>query len=399
MQRIFLLAAVMVCCLCAVLVAKDAKEKMYMPKGVQAAVQTFKRDCPMCGWNALKKRSNDKPAKKFDGAFARSSTCPFCGGAGKVHETIDWAEGYVEAYGVGVAEQRSTAKDPAKRKAQDLLMARRAAEVRAKRNAVALLANLRLDLKGAAESGTYKQAIEATVKGAECSEVASNHDAQTPYYVVKARVPLWGVKGLSASLWSAYSKGYGARVGQVAAPRAELEEEYVIIIDARGTDCPPHLFPRIVTEKGAVVYDITVVNKDVARSSGMARFGCLKEDIPFEKLQESLKQSALDETEPGLAGQAYGFAFDGDGDEAPPEKEDKKRRRRKKINLVVKSKKKGGEGASVVVSEADAGKMKEADKKTDSLKGGKVIVITDSRVAGKEGRIITFGRARYACRK
>ena len=43
--------------------------------------------------------------------------------------------------------------------------------------------------------------------------------------------------------------------------------------------------------------------------------------------------------------------------------------------------------------------MAEADKETDSLKGGKVIILTDSRVAGKEGRIIIFGPVRLASHK
>ena len=394
-------AAVALCFLCGVLVAQEAQEEeeIYMPRGVQNALQVFERDCPVCGWNPFKKRSSNKPAKGFEGAFKAGDTCPCCAGSGKIRETIDWAGGYVEAYGVGIPEERSGIKDAKLRKAQDLLMARRAAELRATRNAVRLLANARLNRTALADTPTYRQTIDAVVKGAEHSGVKSGADADLPYYVARVKVPLWGVKGLSASLWAAYSRAYGARK-HAAAPRADLDEEYVIIIDARGAECPPHMFPRIVTEGGTVVYDITMVNKDVAQTSGMARFGYLKENIPFEKLDESFKEARLPDF--WDEGSTYAAVMDGDDDEPAGDEEKKprkKRRKRKKINLVIKGEKASDKDASVVVSEADAKKIKNADKDTDSLKGGKVIVLTDSRVAGKEGRVIIYRRTRLACRK
>jgi hypothetical protein len=389
-----------ICLLSAVLVAQEEEEEeVYLPRGVRAALQTFERDCPMCGWNPFKKRSSDKPAKRFDGAFKPGDTCPYCGGVGKVTETINWAEGYVEAYGVGVPEERSRAQDTKTRQAQDYLLAKKAAEVTATRNAIKLLAGVRVSRNKAADSPSYRQSIEATVKGAEHSEVASGRDTDPPYYIARAMVPLWGVKGLTTSLWALYSKSYGA-VKHAAAPRTDLEEEYVIIIDARGSECPPHLFPRVVTEKGTVVYDISAVNDEVARNRGMARFVCLDEDIPHEELEKSFKESALPDS--WLGGTTYAAFLVGDDEDEEPEKEDdkkpKKRRRRKKINLIVKGEKAGDkESASVVVSEADAKKMKEADEKTDSMKAGKVIILTDSRVAGKEGRIKVRHGTSLAC--
>jgi hypothetical protein len=391
--------AVVLCCLSGALAA-PAEEEFYMPKGVKPAVQEFTRDCPMCGWNPFKKRSNDKPSKRFSGAFKAGDTCPFCGGKGKITESINWARGYAEAYGVGAPEERSEIKDPKRRKAFEVLQAKGGAQRGALRNAVRLLANLRLDKKTPANTANYVQKIEATVKGFETLKVKESKDSDLPYHVAKVRVPLWGVKGLTGSLWETYSQAYGAKK-HAAAPRSDLEEEYVIVIDARGTECQPHLFPRIVTEKGDVVYDVASVNKDAAQKDGMARFGHLEKDVPFEKLQESLKESSLGRT----GHYAYWdedegtIVFDGDDEDEKDDKPKKKRRRRRKINLVVKGKKSEKKDATVEVSEADAKKMKDADEKTDSLKGAKVIILTDSRVAGKEGRLPHKPETHLACRK
>lgn len=401
-----LTVSVVVCLVCVFSAAQEAneEEELYMPKGVEHAQQEFKRDCPMCGWNPFKKRSNNKPAKGFEGAFKKGGTCPCCAGRGKLTDTIDWAGGFIVAYGVGIPKERSDAKEADKRRAQDFLMAKRAAQLRAVRRAVELLADVRLNRAGKAGSPTYRKSIEAFVKGAEHTEHKSGRDADPPYYIDKVKIPLWGVKGLSASLWAAYSKAYGA-TRHAAAPRTDLDEEYVIVIDARGAECPPHMFPRIVTEGGVVVYDITLVNKETAQKNGMARFGYLKDDVPFEKLEETLKEASLSGNGSYAFlgnGETYAAFLDGDDEkpaEKPQDKPKKKRRKRKKIRVVKGKKAKDKKNASVVVTEADAKKMKDADKETDSLKGGKVIILTDSRVAGKEGRIIIFGPTRLACRK
>ncbi len=395
MRIILTLSVAVVLCSLSGALAAPAENDFYMPKGVKPAVQEFVRDCPLCGWNPLKKRSNDKPAKRFTGAFKAGETCPFCGGKGKITESINWARGYAEAYGVGAPEERSTIEDPKRRKAFEALQAKSGGQRVALRNAVKLLANLKLDGKTAANAANYVQKIEATVKGFETLKVKQSSDSDLPYYIAKVRVPLWGVKGLTTSLWETYSKSYGAKK-HAAAPRSDLDEEYVIVIDARGTGCEPHLFPRVVTGSGDVVYDVASVNKDAAQKEGMARFGNLDKDVPFEKLQESLKESALHET----GHYAYWdedegtIVFDDDDDDKP-----RKRRKRKKINIVVKGKKSENKDASVEVAEADAKKMKEADEKTDSLKGAKVIILTDSRVAGKEGRLPRRDGTHLACKK
>ena len=387
------------CCVCVILVAQEESKEPYMPKGVRPAVQEFERDCPMCGWNPFKKRSNNKPSKDFEGAFKPGGTCPFCEGKGKIKDVLNWRSGYAEAYGVGKTEVRSKAKDARKRKAQDFLGAKRAAELLATRNAARLLARVRLNRTTKVDNPSYKETLSATIKGAEEKCYKSSREADLPYYIAKVRVPFWGVQGLSSRMWATYVKSYGA-TKHAAAPRKNLDEEHVIIIDARGTDCPPHLFPRIITEKGTVVYDISSVNKDIANETGMARFGYLDEEVPFEELEESFEESSIEWLEEGAG--AYACFLNGD-DEDEEEKDKKpkkkKRKRRKKINVVIKGKKTEDKNASVTVSEADAEKMKEADKKSDSLKGAKVIILTDSRVAGKEGRIIILGETRLACRE
>jgi hypothetical protein len=393
------LAAVL-CCLSGALAA-PADDEFYMPRGVKPAVQEFVRDCPMCGWSPFKKRSNDKPSERFAGAFKPGDTCPFCGGKGKITESINWARGYAEACGVGAPEERSAIEDPKRRKAFEVLQAKGGGQRVALRNAVKLLANLRLDAGKMANTANYVQKIEATVKGFETLKVKENSEADLPYYIAKVRIPLWGVKGLTSSFWQTYSQAYGAKK-HAAAPRSDLEEEYVIVIDARGTGCEPHLFPRVVTGKGDVVYDVASVSKEAAEKNGMARFGNLAGDVPFDKLQESLKESSLsrtghyaywDEDEGTVV-----FDDDEEGKEGDDEKDTPKKRKRKRINLVVKGEKSENKDASVEVSEEDAKKMKEADGKTDSLKGAKVIVLTDSRVAGKEGRLHVPRSTRLACR-
>jgi hypothetical protein len=313
-------------------------------KRLKPVVEKIERDCPVCGWNARQKRSNDKPVKAFEGVFAPGTTCPLCKGKGKVVEEIDWAGGYYIAYGIGIPEERVKVADSKKRFAQEILLAKRAAQVEAARNALALAAKVRVHGRRHLDSPDFAEHITAQIRGVEYEDIECDTEAALPYVISKAKIPLWGVKGLTVRIFARYRDDYarGRNIGKRAeAPRKDRKEEVEIFIDARGKNCRPEIFPTVVDEKGNRVYDVASVCEEVALERGIAHFYSTEGE-------ESLVEIAQEK----------------------PEKETK--------TLVVIAKEKGSfSEATVVVSEEDAKKMREADENSDSLKAGRVTIIID----------------------
>jgi len=319
------------------------------PKGLKPAIEKIERDCPVCGWNTKEKRSNDKPVKAFEGVFAPGTTCPLCKGKGKVVEEIDWARGYYIAYGIGIPEERAKVTDLKKKFAQEILLAKRAAHIEAARNATALAAKVRVHNKKFLAAPDFTEHLSAQIKGVEYEDTECAAEAVLPYVISKAKVPLWGVKALTVRIFARYRDNY-SRANNIEkraeVPRKNLREEVTIFIDARGKKCNPELFPRIVDQKGSRVYDVASVCEEVALERGIAHFYSVESE-------KSLEEIAQEEPE----GKAKA--------------------------LIIKAKEKDSTSdASLVVSEEDAKKMREADESSDSMKAGRVIIITDQSHLG-----------------
>jgi len=370
------------------------------------AVEKIDRDCPVCNWKGT------APVKRFEGLFKRGDKCPICGGAARLVETIDWKEGRYEALGVGTGADANAAvaKLKARRSARDgsLVGVMALATRMSKALGLAKVPDFSLELKGLIKEAKTELVREGV--GA---------DGGTRWALVRTRVPLWGARSVTAALYdrmlNGFMKARGVEAAASAPPR--VERETVVIIDARALKRAVRLslFPEVKTRAGRSVYDISKVYKEYALKHGAVRYVILADNaLDFDELKKRIEREDSDGDGDGgsrLVPPGPGRAVPcGAGDGGPPAADDgdgkkndgdgdRKRKKRKRRRLIVKVDRAGAgevtpeeekKGAPVEVSEEDARKMEEADKKDGALKKGNVIIIVD-RIAGQEGRLPTLG--------
>ncbi len=340
-------------------------------------------DCVACTYNIRKHKSADKPAKRFDGLFAAGNKCPLCQGAGRLYGYINWKEKFFEAFGIGVSV--------AKREVVAKLRAREAARKKAAANALLLAAKIRLTaLKDDVKVPNYTRIVEGVVQNADYKVVREGPGADKQkiswWAVVRVRVPLAGVKGLSGAVYKAVRQAYYKRLGLSVKELQgrKWDGETVVVVDARKVPAEqlrPALFPTLVGAGGNRIYDVGMLAEEAGKKNGGAEYVILEdEELSFDELKKRL----------GAAGEAGSSLFfpnpnyiSNGEDETPPPK-----KRKKKRKYVVVKADKGAENATAEVSAEDAKKLVETEKKTGALSNGKVIIIVNSRVAMKEGRLM-----------
>ena len=356
-------------------------------EGFKPVVERFSRDCPVCKWSFKEKRSADIPSKRFEGVFKKGEKCPFCNGSGRIEERIDWKDGFYLAYGVGISSDKNRALAKVK--------ATSSARKKAAANALKLASRIHFINLEKLRIADYTERIEGVIKEAEYKTIKVT-DTTPVLAVVSVKVPLWGLKSISAALFDDLQRKFAElkklKVAQTE-PKEVSDSEVTIIIDARTYKdaLKRELFPTVKDENGNHIYDITRVSKKFAIKSGMVRYVVLADnEEEFEDLKERLeKESALDSPDERFCSLEDGWLISNDegGDEEQGDERPKKKKKKKKKRIVVKADEKKFDDATVVVSKEDADKMKEADEEADAMKKGNVIVIVDSRVAGKEGRL------------
>ena len=337
-------------------------------------------DCVACRYSIREGRSADKPSKRFEGLFAAGSKCPLCQGTGRLYGYINWKERFFEAFGIGVSV--------AKREVVAKLRAREAARKKAAANALLLAAKVRLTpLKDDVEVPNYTRIVEGIVQNADYKVVREGPGADRQkiswWAVVRVRVPLVGVKGLSGAVYKAVRDAYYKRLGLSVKELQgrKWDGRTIVVVDARKVPAEqlrPALFPTLVGADGSRIYDVGILAEDAGRKNGGAEYVILEdEELSFDELRRRL----------GAAGEAGSSLFlpnpnyISNGDRTPPKK------RRKRRYVVVKADE-AAENATAKVSAEDAKKLMETEKETGALSNGKVIIIVSSRVAMKEGRLM-----------
>jgi hypothetical protein len=169
----------------------------------------------------------------------------------------------------------------------------------------------------------------------------------------------------------------------------------------RGRRLSPHMFPRIEDASGGAVYNMTHVSKKYVDEHGMVRYMFMEaEEKSFEELKQGLESGSL-----GLSDENGVLAFERTPPRGPlfaedgsaPEKPKKKRKKKKKRLTIIKgTTKKASDHTKIIVSEEDAKKMAESEKTGGAKKKGNVIIISDSRIAGKQGMLIQPQKKMYA---
>jgi len=201
---------------------------------------------------------------------------------------------------------------------------------------------------------------------------------RAPFYQVTYRAPMRGVTGLTQKLLpylrspvhagdSPVDKGGGAETSDDQAPW--------LVLDARGlsrdSQVQPALFPKIITDKGDVLFDVTTVDEDALARRGMARYvvtDTSREEMAFGLLPQGARDL---------------LRFLGPSRAMAEEKAGRKRQGKFVVKDVAQAK--GLMKTNLVISEADAADIREEDASSQILKKCRVIVAVSSSIGGIEG--------------
>ena len=294
---------------------------------------------------------------------------------------IDWFSGYVVAEGRGFPYPVEM-KQPDVIGGQEKAMASRAAQADALRNVLALLSGINLNGKVTVGNKAFKKGtveLKGFIRGHQWQSESWHKVEDIQYSKVVVKVPLWGVSSVSAKVYNEERRkfsdmrfrfrGKSARAGFAFAPN-----DY-IIIDARGTRHRPALYPVITDKKGKLIYCIAHLDKKVCVNRGLLKYAFVDGDVgePWSRAEKTSTEWLT-----RVLGMRTAEAADED-------KTKPRRRKKLKPKLVVRASK--SKSGKLILGKNAAKKLAKDPNTRKLLSAGRVIVITDSRVAGIEGAL------------
>lgn len=295
---------------------------------------------------------------------------------------IDWQEGLIYGVGRGYLDRNDN----------DRSRARRAAAVIASGNIVKLAAGLNLDDAQTLQTiGEGRVVVRLKAFLRDRPHKSSFEEGNDPYYEEVRVASLRGVSGLTAKLIDYFSKepiwnDFPTRPLEQPAPPAVVDdaEHPWLLLDAR--DLPdndqirPALFPKIKSDIGEVVYEMSGTEEKALVDRGMINYVVTDESGADLRSDVKLIDRLL-----------AGAGLIVDIPEAMAE-EQQKQKRKKRRSYIVKDVK-GVQGlakTNLVISAEDAAKLKAEDSSSRILKKCRVVVIVSSPIGGVEGTIPTL---------
>jgi len=321
---------------------------------------------------------------------------------------VDWSNRRIVTVGCSLQ---------AGRRPVDALMARRAAEVIALRNALALSAGIRIGVSGRVDglrNGTV--ALQGLLKDYEVARTYEQTLAGRLYCVAEVRVPMFGVRSVAAAVYDAQLSAHRGRVsGMRRAAWAECPPDApaggdILVIDARGLSLPPSMYPLVACEDGQVFLDMETAAKGVAVGRGVCAWATTR--VKYEELR-SLRRADVLPTALVFGPSGREENFDGvpaerfllaqavaEADAATPASQPEtspasqpetapaSQPRRQPRRIPVKATRVDGKDKAVlVVGSEDALKALKDDGAADAARGGRVLIVVDAASAGMEGRL------------
>ena len=295
---------------------------------------------------------------------------------------IDWANGYILAEGTGLARDRSD---------QQKLMAERAAEAIAARNALAIAQGIRIDAAGRfadLREGTVH--LEGVIRGHQVVGTAWLPGSRPPQCKVAIRVPLWGVRSLASAVLPIHQ----AREAERPLPRLALSaqqadvSDFVLVIDARGHKVAPCLFPVVLSQRGQVLYDAATLPADLATRAPAVRYVEARER--FEKLRAVLENDDLEEYQlaqfnpQATTGKTTAPAATEPASTQPAEQSPRRAKRRMAVRVAETI---GQQKTQLVLTQEDAERLRKSPEAASAMRNAQVLVVVDSTAAGIEGRL------------
>ena len=179
---------------------------------------------------------------------------------------LDWTTGIAEATGIGAP--------PAKpiNMAQARAMAKRAAVIVARRNLLEIIKGVRIDsmtlIKDfVVKSDIIHNQVEGYLKGSQIVDIAYMSDGS-----VEATVAMKLRGGLANLILPKSIKSIQPIEKPKAPPREQGEVYSGLVVDSTGFQVKPAMSPKIVDEDGNEVYGSSYVSRDYAISQGMAGY-------------------------------------------------------------------------------------------------------------------------------
>jgi hypothetical protein len=290
---------------------------------------------------------------------------------------IDWESGTIYGIGRGYLHLNKNSQN----------IALRAAQVTAAGNILKVAAGVRLDDRRTLEAlGKDRVVIElkALIRY-KLHKTEFIKDDKHPYYEVTLSAPITGVEGLTSMLITKLKTvplDWLNLPAPSAEPVADDEQKPWLVLDARSLSVKnrvkPALFPRIISQSGETLYEISKVDEPALVKRGMARY--VTSDEPKEGLTSQKRSVERILAEAGISF-LQDEAFAG-GDE----------KRAKRKNYIVKDVKEahGLMNTNLLISDADTRHLKSEDASSQILKQCRVIVIVSSPIGGVEGKTEKF---------
>ncbi len=293
---------------------------------------------------------------------------------------VNWTDGVILANGKGIAEGITD---------QHQLMARRAAELDAAANALALSLGINVNASNrAGDLRNGRRLIKGRIKGHKLIDEKWFPERRPPEYHVTMRVPLWGAKGVSQVLSSTERHLVSKRHSKHLPLSADPDDisDIDLVIDARGIALRPCLFPSIANEDGEVLYDITTVSDTITHDGPLARYVELDQTqtarcgqtgirghgqhMSFQAMTASYQPTDPEHTSPQPT--------------TPPEPRQTGTRRRRRV-MVKAIKAEGKLKSRVILTKEDAEKLRKSKTGANLLRHAHVLIVLDAPAAGVQG--------------
>lgn len=330
---------------------------------------------------------------------------------------IDWANGLILAEGIGKARGRTE---------KDRLMAKRAGKVTAARNALAMALGLRIDGGGRfSDLGFGEVHLRGVLKGYKIVSVDWRPNATPPECAVIIEAPIWGAKAVASIVSTdAVLKALRRQRARLAPEKiGQRVAEDILVIDARGLQIEPCLFPVVEEQGGAVLYDVATmrhggqfVRPPIQYVETTETFEELKASRPSSRTEAVFAQATVGNSAvPSLstAMAAFdignGLSFIGAAPtlvskppttsrpaSQPTTKPARRPRRRRRVLKAIKTA--GADKTKIVLTKQDAQRLRKSIKGANLLRSGRVIVVVDSVAAGIQGRLDVVPGSRVLAR-
>lgn len=290
---------------------------------------------------------------------------------------IDWDKGYI--YGIGRGYLKNNGGSTRR--------AIGAASLVASGNIVKLAADLNVDdKKTLKEVGSGKVVIQlkAFLRDQEYSkELIQGVDS---YYEIVNKAPLYGVSGITAKLISQMGEGpaHVLPAPQRGSEDSASDEDNLlpwVVLDARkltGSQAvAPAFFPKIMSERGTAVYQMSDADRQTLSSRGMVRY------VSSLASTDQIEQYSL----PPLLGILQLFRKIQFVQDAYAADTNRVRHKRQQYIVMDVKNTQGLKNTNLVVSEADANRLRADDNVTKILQKCRVVVLVSGNVGGVEGRL------------